>query len=186
MIFQVKALKQIVAFLKEYDVPFMAIGGIANAERGRIRTTEDADLKILIRDRTIPEFRMLAESRFKPYRRPWLGKAESALIISVEIEDGMIVDMLASILPYEEQAIERAEEIEIDGLMLPVCTAEDLIIHKVISNRPYDWFDIESVVARQRGKLDLKYIRNWLKQFAEALEMPELLTRFEELYEANK
>lgn len=186
MIFRVSALEQIIAFLKEHDVLFMVIGGLANAERGRARTTDDADLKILVRNRTLSEFRALAESTFKPHRRPWLGKAESALIISVEIEDGMVVDMLASILPYEEQAIRRAEIIEIDGLDLPVCTAEDLIIHKAISNRQYDWFDIEGIIMRQRGKLDIKYIRRWLKQFSEALETPEMLTRFEELYKANK
>ncbi len=186
MVFQVRYLKQIIAFLKEFNVPYMVIGGIAIAERGRVRTTEDADLKILVQDRTISEFRVLAESRFKPHRRPWLGKSESALIVSVEIEDGMVVDMLASILPYEEQAIQRAEIMEIDGLELPVCSAEDLIIHKVISNRHHDWQDIEGVIYRQRGKLDLKYIRHWLTPFAEALETPEMLTRFEELYEANK
>ncbi len=186
MVFQVRYLKPILAFLKEFNIPYMLIGGIAIAERGRVRTTEDADLKILVQDRTISEFRALAESRFKPHHRPWLGKSESALIVSVETKDGMVVDMLASILPYEEQAIQRAEIIEIDGLDLPVCTAEDLIIHKAISNRQHDWRDIEGVIFRQRGKLDLKFIRHWLTQFAEALEMPELLTRFEELYEANK
>jgi predicted nucleotidyltransferase len=185
MIFQVSSLKQIVEFLEEFSIPFMVIGGIANAERGRIRATEDADLKILVRDRTISEFRALAESRFRPHKRPWLGKAESALIISVELEDSSVVDMLAAVVPYEEQAIQRAEKIEIDGLVLPVCTAEDLIIHKAITRRHQDWLDIEGVIVRQRGKLDLEYIRHWLKQFAEALENPEMLTRFEELYEEN-
>lgn len=54
MIFQVKALQQIVAFLDEYSIPFMIIGGIANAERGRVRATEDADLKILVREKLFP------------------------------------------------------------------------------------------------------------------------------------
>jgi len=150
MIFQVSALKQIVDFLEEHKIPFMVIGGIANAERGRVRATEDADLKIQVRDRTISEFRALAEGRFKPYRRPWLGKVESALIVSVELEQGMVVDMLVAVLSYEEQAIQRAEK-------------------------------IDGVLYRQRGKLDIKYIRNWLTQFAEALENPEMLKRFDEL-----
>jgi predicted nucleotidyltransferase len=137
-----------------------------------------------VRDRAISEFRALAEGRFKPHRRPWLGKSESALIISVELEDGSVVDMLAAVLPYEEQAIQRAEMIDIDGLSLPVCTAEDLIIHKAITHRHQDWLDIEGILVRQRGKLDVKYIRNWLRQFSEALEAPELLQRFEELYKS--
>ena len=183
MIFQIRMLRKIIAFLNEYKIPFVVIGGIANAERGRMRATEDADLKVLIQGRTISEFRKLAESRFKPYRRPWLGKAESGLIVSVEVEPGMVVDMLAAVLPYEELAIQRAEIIVIDGVPLPICTAEDLIIHKAISNRSQDWIDIEGVLMRQRGKLDVAYIRDWLSQFAEALEDPEILTRFNQLYE---
>ncbi|MDI6768699.1 MAG: nucleotidyltransferase [Anaerolineales bacterium] len=176
-------LKKIIAFLDENDISFAVIGGIANAERGRPRATEDADLKVLIKDKTISEFRALAESRFVPHRRPWLGKAESALIVSVEVEPEMVVDMLVAVFPYEEFAIQRAEIIEIDGVPLPICTAEDLIIHKAISNRSQDWIDIEGVLIRQRGKLDVKYIRHWLSQFAEALENPEIMTRFNQLYE---
>ncbi|MEW6093392.1 MAG: nucleotidyltransferase [Chloroflexota bacterium] len=178
-------LKKVIAFLEENKIPFTVIGGIANAERGRPRATEDADLKVLIRDQTISEFRKLAESRFPPHRRPWLGKAESALIISVEVEPGAVVDMLVAVFPYEERAIQRAEVIEVDGVPLPICTAEDLIIHKAISNRSQDWIDIEGILMRQRGKLDIQYIHHWLKQFADALENPEMLTRFNQLYETT-
>ncbi len=183
MIFQINVLSKVIAFLEENEIPFSVIGGIANAERGRPRATEDADLKVLVRDKTISEFRKLAESRFTPHRRPWFGKAESALIVSVEPEPGMVVDMLVAVFPYEELAIQRAEVIEVDGVSLPICTAEDLIIHKAISNRGQDWIDIEGVLIRQHGQINLAYIRNWLSQFAEALENPEILTRFEHLYE---
>jgi predicted nucleotidyltransferase len=72
---------------------------------------------------------------------------------------------------------------DILGIRTRVCTAEDLIIHKAISERSKDWGDIEGILMRQRGKLDVKYIRHWLSQFAEALENPELLARFNHLYE---
>ena len=48
----------------------------------------------------------------------------------------MIVDLLVAVLPYKAQAIQRAELTEIDGFSLPVCTAEDLIIHKAIADQP--------------------------------------------------
>jgi hypothetical protein len=70
----------------------------------------------------------------------------------------------------------------IEGVPTRICTAEDLIIHKVIADRGKDWIDIEGILMRQRGKLDIQYIRNWLTQFAEALEKPELVTRFNDLY----
>jgi predicted nucleotidyltransferase len=182
VLFRVDALRQVDVFLKARGIPYVVIGGIANAVRGEPRATHDADLKVLVKGMTIAQFRALAEARFRPYRRPWLGRAESALIISLEIEPDMIVDMLVAVLPYEEQAIQRAEMIEVEGVTLPICTAEDLIIHKVIADRPKDWLDVEKILIRQRDRLDVAYIRNWLAQFAEALEKPELLTRFDHLY----
>jgi len=186
MLFQVDALRQIDGFLRAHGVPYVIIGGIANAVRGEPRATHDADLKVLVKGMTIAQFRVLAEARFKPYRRPWLGRAESALVISLEVAPNMIVDLLVAVLPYEEQAIQRAELIQFEDLSLPVCTAEDLIVHKAIADRPKDWLDIEKILLRQCGKLDVAYVRNWLMQFAEALEKPELLARFDDLYDNLK
>jgi predicted nucleotidyltransferase len=186
VLFRVDALRQVDAFLKALGIPYIIIGGIANAVRGEPRTTHDADLKVLVKGMTIAQFRALAEVQFKPYRRPWLGQAESALVISVEVAPDMIVDLLAAVLPYEEQAIQRAELIYFEDLLLPVCTAEDLIIHKAIANRTKDWQDIDGILLRQRGKLDVAYVRDWVAQFAEALEKPELVTRFENLYENSE
>jgi predicted nucleotidyltransferase len=181
MLFRVDELRQVDAFLRAHGISYAVIGGIANAVRGEPRATHDADLKVLVKGMTISQFRALVEARFKPYRRPWLGRAESALIISIEVAPDMVVDMLVAVLPYEEQAIRRAELIEIEGLLLSICTAEDLIIHKAIADRPKDWLDIEKILLRQRSKLDVAYIRDWLTQFAEALEKPELLTRFDNM-----
>jgi predicted nucleotidyltransferase len=182
MLFRVDALRDVDAFLKAHGVSYAVIGGIANAVRGEPRATHDADLKVLVKSMTIAQFRALAEAQFKPYRRPWLGRVESALIISIEVAPDMIVDLLVAVLPYEEQTIQRAELTEIEGFSLPICTAEDLIIHKAIADRPKDWLDIEKILLRQRGKLDLAYVRDWLTQFAEALEKPELIKRFDGLY----
>jgi hypothetical protein len=128
MLFQADALRQVDAFLKAHDIPYAIIGGIANAVRGEPRTTHDADLKVLVRGMTIAQFRALAEAQFKPYHRPWLGQRASALVVSVEVAPDMLVDLLVAVLPYEEQAIQRAELINFEELLLPVCTAEDLII----------------------------------------------------------
>jgi hypothetical protein len=55
-------------------------------------------------------------------------------------------------------------------------------LSKVVADRGKDWLDIEGILIRQRGKLDIGYIHAWLTQFAEALEKPELVSHFTELY----
>jgi hypothetical protein len=61
-----------------------------------------------------------------------------------------------------------------------LCSAEDLIIHKAVAGRPQDIRDIEGIVYRQRDKLEVTYIRQWLREFAEILYKPEIIEIFEQ------
>jgi predicted nucleotidyltransferase len=181
MIFQPDALRRVVAFLDAHAIPYMVVGGIANAIWGRVRTTADVDLKVLTGERSVAELRRLVESEFGPYRRPGLGPAESPLIVSLEVPPGTVVDLLVGVFPYEEQAVARAVLVEFEGMAIRVCSPEDLIIHKAIADRPKDWGDIEGVIWRQKERLDLPYIRDWLRQWGDALEKPDLPARFDSL-----
>ncbi|MCS6860522.1 MAG: hypothetical protein NZT92_09405 [Abditibacteriales bacterium] len=40
---------------------------------------------------------------------------------------------------------------------------------------------MEGVLIRQKGRLDLDYVRGWLAEFAELLDKPEILGQFEAL-----
>ena len=56
----------------------------------------------------------------------------------------------------------------------------DLVITKAIAHRPRDIADIEAILNIEPN-LDFDRIRSWVGQFAEALEMPELLEDLEKL-----
>ena len=73
----------------------------------------------------------------------------------------------------ENEIVKRSQSLSLGGVQLRLPTPEDLIILKAVAHRPKDLLDIESVLATQPG-LDKEYIRTWVQQFAEALEMPEL------------
>ncbi|MBM3181198.1 MAG: hypothetical protein FJZ86_12695 [Chloroflexi bacterium] len=180
-----QVFQAVLHFLDEHKIPYMVIGGLAVSIWGEGRATHDADFKVVI-DTPLEEFRHLVLSRFpeRPTKIP--AHKKSQYVLQVWAAPDVAADLLVCIFDYEKEAVRRAVAIEIMGVSTRVCTPEDFIIHKAIANRGKDWLDIPQVLYRQRGKLDLKYIRHWLTQFAEALEMPELLTRFEELYESNK
>ncbi len=40
---------------------------------------------------------------------------------------------------------------------------------------------VDALILRQRGKLDLDYVRHWLPQLAEVADEPGIVERFEEL-----
>jgi hypothetical protein len=76
-----------------------------------------------------------------------------------------------------------AIQCDLGGWSAWVCSAEDLIVQKAVAGRSKDWPDIEALLIEQSGKLDYAYIEDWLKQFAEALENPELLAEYHKLRE---
>jgi hypothetical protein len=61
-----------------------------------------------------------------------------------------------------------------------------LIIQKVVAGRDKDWLDLEALLLEQYGKLDENFVEDWLVQFAEALEKPEILTKYRQLVERIK
>jgi hypothetical protein len=180
-----RALQTIIEFLDEHNIPYMVIGGLSMSIWGEGRATHDADFKVSV-DMPLAEFRKLIFGRFpeRPTKIP--AHKKSQYVLQIWVAPNVATDLLVSIFDYEKEAIRRAVTTDIMDVPTRVCTAEDFIIHKVISNREKDWLDIPSILFRQRGKLDISYIRNWLTQFAEALENPEMLKRFDELYESTK
>jgi hypothetical protein len=176
-----EALQKLKVFFEEHDIHYMVIGGLANTVWGQPRFTYDADLKVVLGALSIAEFGGLVGQQFS-FRRPdAIAFAQRTYVLLVQVTDEVPADLSIGLLPYEVQAVGRALQINVEGVLLPVCTAEDLIIHKAISKREKDWLDIEGILLRQRAKLDQDYISDWLDQFAAVLERPEILRRYRRL-----
>ena len=105
---------------------------------------------------------------------------ENPLIVDVSI-GGIIVDFLLAIPGYEEQIVTRAVRRQLGDLGIWICSPEDLIIQKAVAGRAKDWQDIEGILIEQRGQLDLDYLEDWLSQFAEVLEQPEILAQYRDI-----
>lgn len=63
---------------------------------------------------------------------------------------------------------------DLGGLSLPLPTPEDLLIMKAVAHRPRDLVDAEAIMEAH-PRLDRRRVRSWVRQFAEALETPEIL-----------
>jgi hypothetical protein len=83
---------------------------------------------------------------------------------------------------FDETALARAQTIELQpNQPVRVCTAEDLIIYKMLSLRSKDQADVESIVRRQGDKLDDAYVEDWLLQFEQALDDSTLVNEYHRL-----
>ncbi|GIK55762.1 MAG: hypothetical protein HND44_03065 [Chloroflexi bacterium] len=171
-------LQKAIFFLEAQGYRYAIIGGIALSEWGFIRVTRDVDVKVLVPDMDYTAVRNALRGAFPTRAR--VHVPENPFIVAVEIDE-VIVDFLLAAPGYEEMIIERAVQRDLGGWSAWICSAEDLIIQKVVAGRGKDWPDVEALLIEQHGRLDEPYIENWLAQFAEALEEPQLLTEYQRL-----
>jgi len=83
----------------------------------------------------------------------------------------------------EEDFQARAVPVDVDGVLIPVITAEDLIIAKVLAGRAKDIEDIRNVIHERRGSLDVTRVRTILGLLEQALSQNDLLPIFEKEWE---
>jgi len=171
-------LRKAVTFLEGHGYRYAIVGGVALPQWGVVRATYDVDIKVLVPDVNYAAFRTVLREAFPQRARE--HALQDPLIVAVNI-DGVTIDFLLALPGYEELIIERAVRRDLGGWSAWICSAEDLIIQKVTAGRGKDWPDVESLLIEQRGKLDEAYIADWLAQFAEALEKPEILTDYQRL-----
>ncbi len=177
------ALKDIQDFLKKEGVPYMIIGGIGNLVWGEPRLTVDIDITIQMSPAKERDFIKEIGSRFRILVDNPDDFAKKTKVLPIEITEGVKGDIIFAGLDYEKIAIGRSVEVEISkNNRVRVCTAEDLIIHKAISEREKDWQDIEGILFRRGALLDKKYLDNWLHEFASALDKSGIQKRFEDLW----
>lgn len=170
-----RALRRAIALLDKHKYRYAVIGGIAYQFWGFPRLTIDVDLKVLVPQTDYPTVRKLIRAAFPERGRP---KMPSDPLVVDAVVGKTIVDFLLAMPGYEENIITRAVKRDLGGFKIWICSAEDLIIQKVIAHRAKDWLDVEGVLVTQENKLDFIYIEDWVKQFAELLEEPEILGKY--------
>ncbi|MBM3465009.1 MAG: hypothetical protein FJX76_23160 [Armatimonadetes bacterium] len=171
-------------FLSARGVHTAAIGGLALSVWGRARLTKDVDIKVaLTRDdahlllSALPsEYQMLTE---KP-----LESLQQIGFVFVQDPQGIRTDLLLSDNDFDDEVLKRAVVVTTDsGASIRVCTAEDLVVYKLIATRAHDQEDALNVILRQGKRLDSKYIENWLEQFEVALDDSTLVMTFRRMWQ---
>jgi len=176
-----EAAWEINVFLRQHSIAYAIIGGLAVQKWGDIRFTKDVDLSVStpLKDGASDLVRLII-AHFRSRVDDPVDFAKRNRMILVAASNGVEIDISLSLPGYEDEMFVHAIDFELEpGKTIRLCSAEDLIIHKAVAGRPQDIADIEGIVYRQGNKLDLRYIHLWLKEFAQLLEEPDVLNRFE-------
>ncbi|GIW53801.1 MAG: hypothetical protein KatS3mg082_0205 [Nitrospiraceae bacterium] len=180
-------LRALCNLLNTSRTPGMIIGAVAASLRGQARATEDVDVSVVLDEGALERFLELARAEgFRPRRPDAIAFARRSAVLLLEHEPTRVgVDVTIGRLPFEREAVARAQDMVIQNLHVPVATAEDLVIMKAVAHRPHDLEDIRAIVAAN-PRLDVSRVRATVREFARATDMPELWTDIEPLLSRGK
>jgi len=76
---------------------------------------------------------------------------------------GIDVDLFVCESVFQNSLIDRGIECQFESRKLTVVSPEDLVLLKLLANRPQDIGDVQDVLFMQ-GQLDEAYMRHWAEQ----------------------
>lgn len=164
--------------LNRAGLPYMLTGSMASNFWGIPRTTHDLDfvvqLPAMLVQPLLDEFGsdyMLDEKSVRgAFKAPYQFNA-------IDLRSALKVDFwILQPKPFEQAMFQRRFQTELFGERAWICTAEDIVIHKLywnaISPSERQMGDAAGVVAVQKDRLDVAYLRRWAADLdlAEAVE----------------
>jgi hypothetical protein len=181
------ALTDLVGWLEGINVPSMAgssmiIGGVAASILGRPRLTQDIDALLLL-DEAQWEKALDQAALFGiiPRINTALEFARRARVLLLRhTESGIDIDVALGGLSFEHEAVQRSSIYDIAGIRVRLPSVEDLMIMKAVAHRPKDIEDIDGLLTAHPN-VDLNLVRKWVREFANAMTMPDLLEDFEKV-----
>lgn len=80
-------------------------------------------------------------------------------------DEPIVVALLLAITPFEIEARARRQPMRVLGVELPVVTAEDLLVFKLIAGRPQDLADAALLLDLHGDTFDVARLRRWCDAF---------------------
>jgi hypothetical protein len=151
-----QSLRRAVAILREAEVPFVLGGSIAAWARGGPETTNDIDL-LLRHEDAERALKALAGAGMRPDRPPeeWLLKAW---------DDEVMIDLIFGLSegrPVDDTVFERAEELEVVAMRMPVMDLDDVIVTKLgaLDDHYLEYEPLVQIARALREKIDWLDVR---------------------------
>jgi predicted nucleotidyltransferase len=163
-------LRQIVQLLEELQIQYVVMGGLAVRVHGIPRPTHDIDFTLAVGQSDLLQFfdRLEQQGLTVPdaYRTGWRDRVADMPLVKARLYlqgRGIDIDMFLVESQFQESLMSRRQRVVVEGINLWLVTPEDLILLKLLADRPRDRGDIGDVFFMQ-GQLDVDYMRRWAKE----------------------
>ncbi len=179
-------LQVVQQLIDRFDKKGIVIGGAAVCILGQPRMTADVDAVLLA---SVDDLSQLLSAAREVGLTPRIKDAKAfaqknRMVLLRHRASDTDVDISLGTLPLEIEAVERSQIVRLGRTRLRIPSVEDLIIMKAVAHRPKDLLDIQSLVDLHPD-LDRTRIEQWVRQFADLLEMPELWTTVESILQGK-
>ena len=168
--------------LSSLGVSWYVFGAQAAILHGATRFTEDLDVTVLLgvrEPRTLAN--ALGQHGFTLRVKDVDAFVETTRVLPVVHASTRIpVDIVLGGPGLEELFAQRARPMDVGGVSVPVASAEDLIVMKVLAGRPKDIEDVVAVLTAQGARLDLVQVRETIAVVEQALDQSDLSPLFEQ------
>ena len=142
---------------------------------GEPRSTLDVDLAVWAEADRLAESVACLCGRFQSRTTEPLRFVETTRVLPLEAASGIRLDIVFGLLPLQRLAIQRAIRKTIAGREIPVAAVEDLVLMKLVSERPKDTDDARALLRRFRTSLDHSYLVPKLEELARELARPDII-----------
>lgn len=163
--------RRVAGVLGERGVAHAFIGGLAVNAWAVPTPTYDIDVCASLTPEEVPLLiQRLEKDGFIPPPSAWLESVGPARFQEFTLHwaygDRLrAVDIFLATDPFQQEALVRSRGIELEtGFHARVATPEDLVIYKLLANRPKDRAAVERLLILQTG-LDLPYLWKWGRRF---------------------
>jgi hypothetical protein len=156
-------LSELVAAFERHGVRYALIGGLAVSLRSRPRSTRDIDILLTVPQVTLPGLLSdLTDHGFTLDETVVITAFVRHHITAFDYQ-GVRVDWLKPVVPMYQHVLDTAETAAGFEQPVRVASAEGLLLLKLMAGRPRDLVDIDSLLAANKGQLDLDWVeREWL------------------------
>jgi predicted nucleotidyltransferase len=158
-------LLKVMDILKENQIDYALMGGLAFSLLIEPRATMDIDLVIMAKEIEMKNLIRKFEFKFKsiiPHEKPMIfNKIKIWRIVCKTNNHESIIDFILADSEYLKNVLKRSIVINFKGYNLKIISLEDLIILKSISGGDQDKADLQKISLISSEQIDLKYIKSW-------------------------
>lgn len=143
-----RLLKGAVALRELTNVDVVVIGGVARGAWASPRATQDIDVIVGTTDLgSLIDAAPRAGLVSVPAEAAALASADmTRLRLPDQLRGPVRLDVIAAVHPYYERVIERARTLTVFGLEVRVACPEDVIVLKLLADRPQDRADVRAII----------------------------------------